>query len=75
MELASQIGGSVTDGLAYVGSLASLGGRAARDIFIGPFHGKPVRLGRVVSQAMDVGLVCDACSALTPLSIAFGSAP
>src|SRR5579864_5085143 len=56
MELASQIGGSVTDGLAYVGSLASLGGRAARDIFIGPFHGKPVRLGRAVSQATEVGV-------------------
>jgi len=56
MELASQIGGSVTDGLAYIGSLASLGGRAARDILIGPFHGKPVRLGRAVSQAMDVGV-------------------
>src|ERR1700726_2348704 len=56
MELASQIGGSVTDGLAYIGSLASLGGRAAHDIFIGPFHGKPVRLGRAVSQAMEVGV-------------------
>jgi phospholipid/cholesterol/gamma-HCH transport system permease protein len=56
MELASQIGGSVTDGLAYIGSLASLGGRAARDIFIGPFHGKPLRLGRAVSQAMEVGV-------------------
>ena len=56
MELASQIGGSVTDGLSYIGSLASLGGRAAHDIFIGPFHGKPLRLGRAVSQAMDVGV-------------------
>jgi len=56
MELASQIGGSVTDGLAYVGSLASLGGRAARDILIGPFRGKPVRLQRAVSQATDVGV-------------------
>src|SRR5579863_1901216 len=56
MELASQIGGSVTDGLAYIGSLTSLGGRAARDIFIGPFHGKPLRLGRSVSHAMDVGV-------------------
>ena len=56
MELASQIGGSVTDGLAYIGSLASLGGRAARDILMGPFHGKPLRLGRAVSQAMDVGV-------------------
>jgi phospholipid/cholesterol/gamma-HCH transport system permease protein len=56
MELVSQIGGGVTDGLAYVGSLASLGGRAAHDIFIGPFHGKPLRLRRAVSQAMDVGV-------------------
>jgi phospholipid/cholesterol/gamma-HCH transport system permease protein len=56
MELVSQIGGGVTDGLAYIGSLASLGGRAVFDIFIGPFHGKPVRLQRAVSQAMDVGV-------------------
>jgi phospholipid/cholesterol/gamma-HCH transport system permease protein len=56
MELVSQIGGGVTDGLAYIGSLASLGGRAALDIFIEPFHGKPVRLQRAVSQAMDVGV-------------------
>jgi len=56
MELVSQIGGGVADGLAYIGSLASLGGRAAFDIFIGPLHGKPVRLQRAVSQAMDVGV-------------------
>jgi phospholipid/cholesterol/gamma-HCH transport system permease protein len=56
MELVSQIGGGVTDGLAYIGSLASLGGRAALDVFTGPFHGKPLRLRRAVSQAMDVGV-------------------
>ena len=56
MELVSQIGGSVTDTLAYVGSLASLGGRAAQDIFVGPFQGKPLRFRRAVSQAMDVGV-------------------
>src|SRR5713226_8283181 len=56
MERASQIGGGVTAGLAYIGSLASLGGRAASDIFIGPFHGKSLRLQRAVSQAMDVGV-------------------
>jgi phospholipid/cholesterol/gamma-HCH transport system permease protein len=56
MEFVSQIGGGVTDALAYVGSLASLGGRAAYDSFIGPFLGKPVRLRRAVSQAMDVGV-------------------
>jgi phospholipid/cholesterol/gamma-HCH transport system permease protein len=56
MEFVSQIGGGVTDALAYVGSLASLGGRAAYDSFVGPFLGKPVRLRRAVSQAMDVGV-------------------
>ncbi len=56
MELVSQIGGGVTEGLAYIGSLASLGGRAALDIFTGPFRGKPLRLRRAISQAMDVGV-------------------
>jgi phospholipid/cholesterol/gamma-HCH transport system permease protein len=56
MQLVSQIGGGVTNGLAYVGSLASLGGRAAYYAFIGPFQGKPLRLQRAVSQAMDVGV-------------------
>jgi phospholipid/cholesterol/gamma-HCH transport system permease protein len=56
MQFVSQIGGSVTDGLAYVGSLASLGGRAAYYTFVGPFRGKPLRLQRAVSQAMDVGV-------------------
>src|ERR1700688_2796431 len=56
MQFVSQIGGSVTNGLAYVGSLASLGGRAAYYTFVGPFQGKPLRLQRAVSQAMDVGV-------------------
>ncbi len=56
MELAAQIGGSVTDGLAYLGSLASLGGRAAYFTFVGPFQGKPLRLQRAISQAMQVGV-------------------
>src|SRR6202041_434653 len=56
MQFVSQIGGSVTNGLAYVGSLASLGVRAAYYTFVGPFQGKPLRLRRVVSQAMDVGV-------------------
>jgi phospholipid/cholesterol/gamma-HCH transport system permease protein len=56
MQLLSQIGGSVTNGLAYVGSLASLGGRAAFYTFIAPFQGRPLRLQRAVSQAMDVGV-------------------
>src|SRR6266481_9697648 len=55
-EFFSQIGQSVTHGFAYVGSLASLGGRAAYYGFVGPFQGKPLRLQRAVSQAMEVGV-------------------
>src|SRR6266852_8641147 len=56
MQLVSQIGGSVTNGLAYFGSLASLGGRAAYFTFLGPFRGKRLRLQDAVSQAMAVGV-------------------
>jgi phospholipid/cholesterol/gamma-HCH transport system permease protein len=56
MELASQIGGSVANGLAYVGDLASLGGRAAYYTFVAPLRGRPLRIQRAVSQAMDVGV-------------------
>jgi phospholipid/cholesterol/gamma-HCH transport system permease protein len=56
MQLVSQIGASVTNGLGYLGSLASLGGRAAYYTFVAPFHGKPLRLQRAVSQALDVGV-------------------
>src|SRR5260370_22300179 len=56
MDPASQIGASVTNGLAYVGDLASLGGRAAYYTLVAPFRGKPLRFQRAVSQAMDVGV-------------------
>src|ERR1700691_2297904 len=56
MQFVSQIGDSVTNSLAYVGSLATLGGRAAYYTFIGPFQGKPLRLQRAVSQAFDEGV-------------------
>src|SRR6201987_3014993 len=56
MQFVSQVGGSVLNGLSYFGSLASLGGRAAYYTFVGPFQGKPLRLQRAVSQAMDVGV-------------------
>src|SRR6266705_3216219 len=55
-EFFSQIGQSVINGFAYIGSLASLGGRAAYYGFVGPFQGKPLRLQRAVSQAMEVGV-------------------
>ena len=56
MELATQIGGTVSDGLAYLGALATLGGRAAYYTFVGPFRGKPLRLQRAISQAMQTGV-------------------
>lgn len=56
MELTSQIGGSVTDGLAYLGALAQLGVRAAYFTFVAPFQGKPLRLRRAISQAMQTGV-------------------
>src|SRR5271165_237474 len=56
MQFVAQIGGSVMNSLAYVGSLASLGGQAAYYTFVGPFRGKPLRVQRAVSQAMDVGV-------------------
>jgi phospholipid/cholesterol/gamma-HCH transport system permease protein len=56
VEIASEIGASVTGGLAYVGSLASLAARAAYFTFVAPFRGKPLRWQRAVSQAMDVGV-------------------
>jgi phospholipid/cholesterol/gamma-HCH transport system permease protein len=56
MELVSQIGSGVMDALAYLGSLASLAGRAGYDVVVGPFRGRPMRLQSAVSQAMDVGV-------------------
>jgi phospholipid/cholesterol/gamma-HCH transport system permease protein len=51
-----QIGASVIDGLSYLGSLAMLGGRAGYFTFMGPFKGKPLRAGRAIAQAMEVGV-------------------
>src|SRR5712671_6102851 len=56
MQFLSQVGGSVTNGLVYVGSLASLGGRRVINTYIAPFQGKPIRLQRAISQALDVGV-------------------
>src|SRR5690349_4447243 len=56
MQSVTQIGGSVINGFAYIGALASLGRRAAYYTFVAPFQGKPLRLQRAVSQAMDIGV-------------------
>ena len=44
MEFVSQLGSSTLDGLSYLGSLASLGARAAYYTLVAPFKGKPLRL-------------------------------
>jgi phospholipid/cholesterol/gamma-HCH transport system permease protein len=56
MEIVSQLGSSTLDALSYLGSLASLGARAAYHTLVAPFLGKPVRLQRAISQAMDTGV-------------------
>jgi phospholipid/cholesterol/gamma-HCH transport system permease protein len=53
-----QVGESTLDALGYLGGLAGLAGEAGYFTFIGPFVGKPVRFGRAVSQAMEVGVRC-----------------
>ena len=55
-EFLSQIGDVTTGGLAYVGSLALLAGRAGYFTVIGPFRGQPLRLRSSISQAMEVGV-------------------
>jgi phospholipid/cholesterol/gamma-HCH transport system permease protein len=56
LEFVSQLGSSVLGGLQYLGALAELGGRAGYYTFIAPFQGKPLRLQRAISQALDVGV-------------------
>jgi len=55
-ELTIQIGTSVTNGLAYLGTLTVLGARAAYCVFVAPFKGKSLRLERALSQAMEIGV-------------------
>ncbi len=56
MEIVTEIGDSTLNGLSYIGSLASLGARAAYHTLVAPFQGKPLRLQRAISQAMDTGV-------------------
>jgi len=79
MEFVAQIGVGVTDSLAYLGSLASLGSRAAYYSFVGPFQGKGMRLKRAVAQAMDIGVrawvILSLITFCIGLILAFESAP
>src|SRR6202051_2338801 len=56
MEFVSQLGSSTLDALSYLGSLASLGARAAYYTLVAPLGGKPLRWQRAVSQAMNTGV-------------------
>ena len=55
-EFFSEVGGAATNGLAYVGALALLAGRAGYFTVIGPFRGERFRLKASISQAMEVGV-------------------
>src|SRR6266852_3309324 len=56
MEIVSQLGSTTLDGLSYIGSLASLGARAAYYTLVAPFRGKPLRIHRVISSAVENGV-------------------
>jgi len=56
VELTVQIGQSVLNALAYIGSLVTLSARAGYYTFVAPLHGKPVRIQRAITQAMQVGV-------------------
>jgi phospholipid/cholesterol/gamma-HCH transport system permease protein len=56
MDFVAQVGETVTDSLAYLGALASLVGRVAYYVFVGPFQGKPLRWQGAISQATEVGV-------------------
>jgi len=56
VELTARIGESVFGGLAYLGAIVTLAGRAAWFTFIAPFRGTRLRVLPAVSQAMQVGV-------------------
>jgi phospholipid/cholesterol/gamma-HCH transport system permease protein len=56
LEIARKIGASVLDGISYLGSLATLSARAAYFTFVAPFEGKPARIQRAITQAMEAGV-------------------
>jgi phospholipid/cholesterol/gamma-HCH transport system permease protein len=56
MAFTDSIGAATITGLAYIGELARLTGGAARAVFVEPFRGGKLRLGRAIHQAMAVGV-------------------
>ena len=56
MAVTEAVGQATINGLAYIGELAKLVGRASHAAFIAPLRGQQVRLSRAVHQAMAVGV-------------------
>ncbi|MGH9702472.1 MAG: MlaE family ABC transporter permease [Candidatus Acidiferrales bacterium] len=56
MAVTDAVGRATLGGLAYIGNLARLTGRAANSAFIAPFRGQSIRMGRAVHQAVAVGI-------------------
>ena len=52
MELTSRIGESFIGGLAYVGALVSLAGRAGYFAFVAPLQGRPAKVAPRMIGAM-----------------------
>jgi len=56
MAITESIGEVTLTSLSYVGGLARLTGGAAQAVFVAPFRGGKLRLGRAIHQAMAVGV-------------------
>jgi len=56
MSFVQSVGGGTIDALAYVGRLAKITAGAGRAVFVEPFRGGKLRLGRAMHQAMAVGV-------------------
>jgi phospholipid/cholesterol/gamma-HCH transport system permease protein len=56
LEIVQKVGAAFLDGVAYVGSLTTLSLRAVYFTFIAPFQGKPARVQKAISQAMEAGV-------------------
>lgn len=52
----TEIGEGTIHVLAYLGGITRLTGEAARSVFIDPFRGRKLNLGRAIHQAMECGV-------------------
>ena len=56
MAVTETVGRATMSGLAYIGGLAMITGRAGHAVFVAPWQGKKLRLSRAVHQAMATGV-------------------